>query len=121
MTNLNAEPDESPSIQQLLNALSVEANRMILSVLNEPMTAAELAKRCNISRSTVYRKVNTLSNAGLLEEHFAVDTTRGKCRVYERNIEHVSISVGDDGQLTVRVKRPERSPDEEKTWRAGED
>lgn len=120
MTGLDAGSESSPSMEPLLNALSVETNRMILSALDEPMTAAELVEECEISSSTVYRKLDMLGKVGLVTEHLAVDPRSGRFSLYERNVERVSVSIGDDGRLTVRVERPTESSDEETTWGAVE-
>jgi len=120
MSSREHESGNSPPMEPLLNALGTESNREILSALEEPMTAAELVQKCDIPTSTMYRKLDMLSRVGLVKEHLAVDSRSGRCSSYERNVERISVSVGDDGGLTVRVERPNGSPDEEKTWGAVE-
>jgi len=117
MSSLDAEPDDGQSVERVLDALSVKANRKILSALDEPMTAAELVEECDISSSTVYRNLDLLSETGLVEEHLAVDTESGRCSQFKRNIERVSVSVGSDNRLTIRVERPRGNAAEERTWR----
>lgn len=120
MSNLNDGAESSPSVEPILDALSVETNRRILSALDEPMTAADLVEVCEISSSTVYRKLDLLSKVGLVEERLAVDSKSGRCSLYERNLEKVSVSIGDDGRVTVRVERPIGSSDREKTRKSVE-
>ncbi|WP_049982740.1 helix-turn-helix domain-containing protein [Halorubrum sp. BV1] len=113
MNSLDAEPEPSPPAEPLLNALGGEANRDILSALDEPMTAAELVDTCDMSTSTTYRKLDMLRRTGLIKEHLVVDSKRGRCSVYERNVERISVSVGDDGGFDVRVERPRGNTDGE--------
>jgi len=113
MSSLNAEPERSPSAGPLLDALGVEANRDILSVLDEPMTASELVEKCDMSTSTAYRKLNMLRRTGLIKEHLVVDSKSGRCSKYERNVERVSVSFDDDGRFDVRVERPGGNADRE--------
>ncbi|EMA59458.1 ArsR/SmtB family transcription factor [Halorubrum kocurii] len=116
MSSLNAESENSPPAEPLLNALGVEANRDILSALDEPMTAAELVTTCDVSTSTVYRKLNMLNRIGLVKEHLVVDSKGGRCSLYERNVERISVSVDDDGGLEVQLERPRGNVDGENAW-----
>ncbi|TKX81377.1 ArsR family transcriptional regulator [Halorubrum sp. SD626R] len=117
MSSFDTESEDSQSIEQILNALSVETNRKILSALNKPMTAAELVDECDLSTSTVYRKLDRLSNSGLIKEHLAVDSENGRCSQYERNIERVSVSLSSDGRMTIQVEQPSGRRRKKKTWK----
>jgi Fe2+ or Zn2+ uptake regulation protein len=120
MSSLNAEPEDDQSVEPILDALSVKANRKILSALNEPMTAAELVEECDISSSTVYRSLDILCETGLVEEHLAVNAESGRCSQFKRNIKRVSVFVGEDNRLTIRVERASGNATAEKTWRSHE-
>lgn len=98
-------------IDRLLDALSDETSRQILSALTEPTTAADLAEDCEIPSSTVYRKLDVLTRAGLVTERIILKPGYGRCNVYERNFEHVAISV-EDGEFSVTVDRPSGERDE---------
>jgi len=120
MSSREHESGNSPPMEPLLDALGTEMNREILSALDEPMTAAELVEQCDIPTSTMYRKLDVLSEVGLVKEHLAVDSRSGRCSLYERNVERISVSVSGDGGLTVRVEGANGSLDAEKTWGAVE-
>jgi DNA-binding transcriptional ArsR family regulator len=110
--------DEDPaSIERLLNALSAETTREILTTLSEPMTVAELVAECDISSSTVYRRLNLLSDIGVVEEQIVVNDDGEQCSRYERNVERFSVSVGEDGQLTARGVGLGGDGSGEKTWK----
>jgi DNA-binding transcriptional ArsR family regulator len=118
----DAEPnrDESRVVQRLLDALSEEANRAILSALDEPTPVAELVEECEIPMSTVYRRLDALDEMDLVTEHVTIGAEKGRYRLYERNVSRVTISVDEAGRLRTRVERPADSPDEEVTWRPSE-
>lgn len=111
MSSRNVESDETNPIDRLLDALSDETSRRILCRLTEPTTAADLADDCDIPSSTVYRKLDVLSRAELINERIILKPGYGRCSVYERNFEHVTISV-EEGDFSVTVDRPSDDPDE---------
>ena len=117
MSSLGTKPEDSQSVEQLFSVLSDKKNREILSALNEPKTATELTEECDMATSTVYRKLDELSNTELVVEHLAIESESGRCSRYERNIQHLSFSIGDDGQLTVQLERPKEKFNREKTWK----
>jgi predicted ArsR family transcriptional regulator len=117
MTGARLETDEPPRLQRVLEVLSDECSRTILSALSEPSTATELAEQCDIPSSTVYRKLDTLTATGLVEERVTVKPEYGRVSRYELNLESVSIAVDGDGGFSMTVERPaadgggsERSP-----------
>ncbi|GAA0554507.1 winged helix-turn-helix domain-containing protein [Halorubrum ejinorense] len=116
MSDAGSEDDESQFVQRLLDALSEETNRTILSALDEPTSVAELVEECGIPTSTVYRRLDTLNELDLVTEHVSIDAERGRYRRYERNVSRVSIAVDERGRLRTRVERPNGEPDEAVTW-----
>ncbi|AZQ15283.1 winged helix-turn-helix domain-containing protein [Halorubrum sp. PV6] len=116
MSRVDTGDEEPASIERLLNALSAETTREILTTLSEPMTVAELVAECDISSSTVYRRLNLLSDIGVVEEQIVVNGDGEQCSRYERNIERFSVSVGEDGQLTARGVGLGGDGTEERTW-----
>ncbi|KOX96264.1 MULTISPECIES: helix-turn-helix domain-containing protein [Halorubrum] len=117
MSDAGSKRDESGTVRRLLDALSEETNRTILSELDEPTSVAELVDACDIPMSTVYRRLDTLEEMDLVTEHVAIDAEKGRYRLYERNVRRVTITVDDDGRLGTRVERPAGNPDETVTWR----
>ncbi|QOS13456.1 transcriptional regulator [Haloferax sp. Atlit-6N] len=58
-----------PDFQTVFDVLANEQCRTMLKNLDRPKTASELASTCNLPRSTVYRKLEQMVDAGLLVKH----------------------------------------------------
>lgn len=104
---------ESPSLRAVLEAVEDADCRTILCETTEPITATDLIEICDISRSTVYRKLRLLSQASLVKE---IDTIRpggGRLTRYKRDFDEITISVGEDGALSLTVERPSEEMDEQ--------
>lgn len=106
--------DEEEDIHMLLTALDDADCRDILDVTDrEARSARELAARCNLPMSTVYRKLEMLCEAGLLAERTRIRRS-GKgnhASEYVRAVERVVVTVASNGDLELRVfqrEPPER-------------
>ncbi|ESP90171.1 winged helix-turn-helix domain-containing protein [Candidatus Halobonum tyrrellensis] len=106
-----APSEESPSLQTVLEALDDADCRAILRETTEPMTANELSDTCDIPTSTLYRKLELLSEAALVRERVAINPGGGRTTRYVRDFDDVTISM-DDGEFDVAVERPARGADE---------
>ncbi|MFT4947670.1 MAG: putative transcriptional regulator [Natronomonas sp.] len=104
--------EDSPTFQDVLEALEDPECRAILRNTAEPMTASELLNTCDISRSTLYRKLELLSSAALLEERERINQGGGRVTHYERSFEDVTISIEEDGEFSVAIEREAESSDE---------
>ncbi|ELZ28377.1 transcriptional regulator [Halorubrum sp. E3] len=116
MSDAGPKRDESQFVQRLLDALSEETNRTILTALDEPTSVAEVVEESGIPMSTVYRRLDVLNELDLVTEHVSIDAEKGRYRRYERNVSRVSIAVDERGGLRTRVERPNGEPDESVTW-----
>ncbi|ADE02166.1 helix-turn-helix domain-containing protein [Haloferax volcanii] len=90
------ETDITPesSDDDLLDALGDDVSRSVLLACNRaPMTAEELAESCEVSESTIYRRLETLSSLGLVERTQRVDAPSKTC--YETAVDGLSIHLGD--------------------------
>jgi DNA-binding transcriptional ArsR family regulator len=114
MSSVEIERDQASPLQRVLDVLSDETSREILSALREPRTATELADRCEIPSSTVYRKLDTLTRAGLIKECVTVKPGYGRVSRYELNFDYVEIAL-DDGRFSLAIERPTRSGDKERS------
>ena len=112
MVRDSASSEDSPSLQAVLDALDDADCRAILRETAEPMTATELTKTCDIPKSTLYRKLELLSDASLVREQDTINPGGGRTTKYERDFDDVMISMGDDDDLSVTVERPPRNADE---------
>lgn len=76
------------------------------------MTANELIEACDIPKSTIYRKLERLSQASLVREQDVINPNGGRTTKYERDFDDVVISMDEDDDFSVTVKRPQRKFDE---------
>jgi len=103
---------ETPPATDVLAALEDDDCRAILRALEEPLTASELTERCEIPQSTLYRKLDLLSDASLVEEQLEVRTDGRHSRCYALDFEEISLSLTEDRRLAVDIERGETSPEE---------
>lgn len=104
-----AKTEDSPAMQEVLNALDDPDCRIILKETTQPMTAKALSKTCEIPQSTVYRKLDILSTAGLLRELHSIHHERGRITRYQRDFNDLNIHVTADDQFEVTISRPKRT------------
>ncbi|MWV41067.1 MULTISPECIES: helix-turn-helix domain-containing protein [Natrialba] len=97
--------DDSPEFESVAAALDDGDCRQIVSVLEEPMTVDEIATRAELPLSSTYRKLDQLTNAGLVDE--AADGRRGRNRKsrYVVTFERIGIELDDDREFRVSVER----------------
>ncbi|WP_435101646.1 helix-turn-helix domain-containing protein [Halarchaeum sp. P4] len=95
---------DSEAMQGVLDALDDADCRAILEATSEnARSATELADACDIPLSTVYRKLDQLSDAGLLAERTRVSLDGRHTSEYERTVEEVTLTVDADGAFSLRV------------------
>jgi response regulator of citrate/malate metabolism len=83
--------------------LNAEYTQQILSeIQTEAKSARSLAQACGASRATVYRRLNGLREAGLVDTGLAYDTDGHHRTVFESTLESVTLDVTPDG-LSVSV------------------
>lgn len=99
---------EESDLATIVGLLDDEHARSILTAASvEPMSASELSDLCDVSESTIYRRVDRLSEESLLQE-----TTRPRPdghheTVYSTNLDTFEVTVRD-GEITWEVTRKER-------------
>lgn len=82
----------------VLDLLSQESVRRILVESSDGFrSAAELAERCDLSPATVYRHVDALQEAGLLDERVRIDRSGDHFREFETSLDSVNLSFASDG------------------------
>lgn len=112
MVRDSASSEDSPSLRDILDALDDADCRAILRETAEPMTATELIDTCDIPKSTLYRKLELLSQASLVHEQDTINPGGGRTTKYERDFDDVLISMDEDDDFSVTVERPPRNADE---------
>lgn len=70
---------------------------------SEPRTAGDLIERSGVPRSTTYRKLDDLVEAGLLEEQVRIRRNGSHASEYRRTVEDVVVSISAAGEVEVDV------------------
>jgi predicted transcriptional regulator len=104
--------EESPDLETVLEALHDDDCRTIVTQLTEPMTADTIAERTEIPLSTTYRKIDTLTDAGLVAEGVEIRSDGQHASQYMVVFDEVSIELTDEMAFEVDVATQSRSPDE---------
>jgi DNA-binding transcriptional ArsR family regulator len=95
----------------ILTALEDPDCRALLeATTDEALTASELTDRCEVPRSTTYRKLEQLTEAGLLEERVRLSTDGKHASEYRRTFDDVTISLGESDGLTVGLSSTAATP-----------
>ncbi|MFQ3285142.1 MAG: DNA-binding transcriptional ArsR family regulator [Natronomonas sp.] len=88
--------------ETVLTALEDPDCRALLeATADEALTAGELIERCGVPRSTTYRKLDRLTEAGLLAESIRISPDGKHANEYRRTFDDVTISLDDCESTTV--------------------
>lgn len=103
---------DEPDRKTILAALKDEDCRTIIEALTEPRTASEISETCDIPLSTTYRKVNKLTEAGLLEERIDIKAGGKHTNRYRVSFDRLDITLGEDGTLIVDLENGDQDVEE---------
>lgn len=93
-----------------------DARAILEAAADEPSSSAELAELVDVSRKTVYRRLDRLHEAGLVSEHTRPRPDGHHETVYTATLEGVYVELTDEG-LTCRVETGADPADElTKLW-----
>lgn len=102
----------SVDTEAVLTALEDPDCRALLEAAAEkPLTAGELTDRCEIPRSTTYRKLERLTEAGLLEERVRLSTDGKHASEYRRTFDDVTVSLSEADGITVGLSGTSEQPE----------
>lgn len=104
--------ENTPGLQQVLDALDDPDCRKIVRAIDEPMTADEISEAAGVPLSTTYRKLDLLTEASLLREETEIRPDGQHASRYSVAFEEVAIGVTDDGEFEVKIARKARTADE---------
>ncbi|EJN56977.1 hypothetical protein HSB1_47940 [Halogranum salarium B-1] len=76
------------------------------------MTANDLIDKCDIPKSTLYRKLDLLTTASLVREQVSISPGGGRVTRYERDFDDVLITMDETDTFSVTVERPPKRADE---------
>jgi response regulator of citrate/malate metabolism len=94
--------DSDSEISTLLGALEDADCRAILEATSDQaLSAGELCEACEMSSSTGYRKVDQLTEAGLLEESIRLDADGAHESEYRLAVSDMAIELADGVELTL--------------------
>lgn len=104
--------DDQSRIQAVLDLLDDPECRDILDATGDAaLSAAELAETCDAALSTTYRKLDRLTDTGLVEERIRVSRSGRHTKEYARLLEDVTLTVSDDGTIELDVvRKPGETP-----------
>jgi DNA-binding transcriptional ArsR family regulator len=89
--------------EAILSLLSDEYARQILDILaREVLSARELTDRMDASRATVYRRLDSLEEAGVVESTMQIHPDGHHRKQFQVTIEHVNFAF-EPGGVTVEV------------------
>jgi DNA-binding transcriptional ArsR family regulator len=103
---------------ELLRLLGNKYNAEILAAAHEQQSAQDLSDGLDIPIATSYRRINELTDAGLLElEDSILTEERKRTDVYRRQVDEVNI-VFEEGTVSVTTeRRPEIKNKLDNAWR----
>jgi DNA-binding transcriptional ArsR family regulator len=98
---LHEEPQPSADPEEVLSLLSDDyARDILLATREEAVPARELADQLDVSRATVYRRLNRLQDAGLVDTSLAIHSDGHHRKQFQATVDEVSLSF-EDGAVTV--------------------
>ena len=100
--------DDSYQSEDVLGCLGDEPTRAIIQTLSEPMTANELSEACDIPLSTMYRKLDSLTEASLISETTQIRQGGQHTTRYELNFTEICVLLSEDHTLQATIERPAR-------------
>lgn len=111
MTTLTttAETERSVSVAAICSVLDDEFTREVLeAVAAEEKTVRELTADCDASRTTIYRRLDRLEDAGLVDVEMTYDSDGHHRRRYRARRSTLTLALDGDG-LSVRIATETRS------------
>ena len=111
---------EEPDLATVVDLLDDEHVRSILAATSaEPLSATELSERCDVSPSSIYRRVERLTEADLLDDRTRPRSDGHHETVYVAALDRFELEVGD-GDIEWTVERRRRDVADELTRMWGE-
>lgn len=97
----------------IVEALTDEDCRRILAATSdEALSANEISERCDLPRSTTYRKLEKLTDVDLLGERIRICRSGKNPSEYVRLVDEVTVGLDESGGISLDVtarEPPERS------------
>lgn len=104
--------EEPPELESVLDALHDRDCREIVTELDAPMTAKEIAEETDVPLSTTYRKLDLLTEASLLEEGTELRRDGRHTSRYRVDFEEVSFVLDEHREFDVSIIRAPAEPED---------
>lgn len=72
-------------------------HRVLRAVMDQPRTGREIVETAGVSKPTVYRRLERLEEAGLVDAEMKLDANGHHCKRFSAAIETIHIGLGADG------------------------
>ncbi|AHG02147.1 hypothetical protein HALLA_19810 (plasmid) [Halostagnicola larsenii XH-48] len=97
--------EDDADLERVVTVLDDAACRKILSTLEEPMSANEIAAAAELPLSTTYKKLDLLSEASLVRETAAIRPDRHRTSRYVADFTEIAIDLDEERTLQVSIDR----------------
>ncbi|MWG33191.1 ArsR/SmtB family transcription factor [Halomarina oriensis] len=99
-----SEESDRPDPADVLDHLGDDVSRTILAACSaDARSVGELAEVCDVSEATIYRRLNRLMNAGLLDERTRINTrTVSGGKEYRTTVSNIDVGFDESG-IAVRT------------------
>ncbi|WP_336328166.1 helix-turn-helix domain-containing protein [Halovenus sp. HT40] len=95
---------EEADIESLLGTLEDPDCRAIIeATTSEALSASELSDRCELPLSTTYRKVDQLTDVGVLEERVRLSRSGQHTSEYTLQIDSIQLSVDSESGIVLKI------------------
>jgi DNA-binding transcriptional ArsR family regulator len=98
--------DDEYLSDDVFSTLGDEPTRTIIETLSEPMTANELSEACEIPLSTMYRKLDQLTEASLVTETTEIRQGGQHTTRYKLDFTEIEVLLSAEHTLTTTIDRP---------------
>jgi len=99
-------PGVQPPVEahEFLELLGDEyTHRVLEAVVEKPRTGREIIDAAGVSKATVYRRLEKLEEANLVDSRMNLDEDGHHCKQFHATVESVRVGFDDDG-FTVNVE-----------------
>jgi DNA-binding transcriptional ArsR family regulator len=100
-------------IETVCEALADPECREILSELDEYRSAREVVDRCGVAKTSAYRKLDQLTDAGLVDERIEPGPDGHHVTEYQRDFSGVLVTHETGEEYSLQVIKGNDSPDEQ--------
>lgn len=119
--NADAELTSDGDIEELLGTLEDPDCRAIMEATStETLSASELSEQCDLPLSTTYRKLDSLTDVGILEKRVRLSQSGQHTNEYSLQIDRVELSVDPNAGITLSISKDDL-PQSEHSLTAGAD